>query len=81
MLGFFNSWQSPRIPAGLRAEGASVDYQNIDNIEGCLLEAGRCTRHELKTIYSVEDTMMMYESVMVPRINEWLAMERAKAKR
>lgn len=58
-----------------------VDYKNIDAIVGCITEAGQCTRQELKTVYSVEDVFMMYEAVMVPRINEWLAIERQKQKR
>lgn len=42
------------------------------------------TLHELKTVYSVEDAMYMYEAFTVPKYNEYLynkqVMNKAKKK-
>ena len=33
---------------------------------------------ELKTIYSMEDAMDMYEAFVIPKFNEWRELESAK---
>jgi len=52
---------------------------------GILLGSGKCTLHELKTIYTLEDAYIILEADLVPKINENIAtkrmMDRAKIAR
>ena len=64
----------------VRQEGRRVDHPNIDPIVACIIGERLATLQELKTIYSMEDMMDMYETIMVGRYNEYLAMQDAKAK-
>ena len=56
-------------------------YPNIPSIFGVLISQHIATLHELKTVYSYEDAIYMYEALMVPKYNEWMAIERSKAKK
>jgi hypothetical protein len=38
------------------------------------------TLNELKTIYSLEDAMIMYEAYIVPKFNEYKANKKAQEK-
>lgn len=61
--------------------GASVSrkgYQNIHPVIGLLIAYRIATLHELKTIYSMEDAMDMYEAFAIPKFNEWRELESAK---
>jgi hypothetical protein len=51
------------------------DYQNIDGLIGTLVANRIATLIELKTIYSLEDAMDMYEAYIIPKYNEWKAMK------
>lgn len=51
------------------------DYQNIDGLIGALVSNRMATLAELKTIYTLEDAMDMYEAFIIPRYNEWKAMK------
>lgn len=61
--------------------GKTKEYPNIPALFGVLISQKIATLHELKTVYSYEDAIYMYEAVMVPKYNEWLTLERAKAKK
>ena len=65
----------------VRPEFTTMDYQNIDGMLGAIVNEGRATLNELRTIYSLEDACDIYESFMIPRYNEWLATEHAKNKK
>ena len=39
------------------------------------------TLNELKTIYSLEDAMDMYEAYIIPKFNEWKEMKRLDSKK
>lgn len=60
-------------------------YPNVRPLFGMLISRRICTLHELRTIYSLEDAMYMYEALMVPEFNKWREMKaqesKAKAKR
>lgn len=56
------------------------DYQNIDGLIGSLVANRMATLNELKTIYSLEDAMDMYEAFIIPRYNEWKAMKQMENK-
>lgn len=64
---------------------AGKDYVNVDNLIGVLIYNKLATLNELKTIYSVEDAMYMYEAYIVPKYNDYLhnkqAVDKAKKKR
>lgn len=62
-------------------EEKTKDYPNIPALFGVLISQKVATLHELKTVYSYEDAIYMYEAIMVPKYNEWLSAERAKAKK
>lgn len=61
-----------------RPEITCVDYKNIDGFIGAIVESGKATLHELKTIYSLEDAFDMWEIIIVNRYNEYLAVENQK---
>ena len=46
-------------------------YPNIPPLFGFLIAQKVTTLNELRTVYSFEDAMYMYEAVMIPRYNEW----------
>ena len=50
----------------------------MNGVVGALVAEGRASLHDLKTIYSVEDAMDLWETVAIPRYNEWLAAEAAR---
>ena len=58
-------------------------YPNIPPLFGLLIAQKIATLHELKTVYSYEDAVYMYEAIMVPKYNEWRDMkaQESKAKR
>ena len=62
-------------------EGNYKEYPNIPYLFGLLISRRIASLHELRTVYSYEDAVYMYEAIMVPKYNEWLAYERAKAKK
>jgi hypothetical protein len=55
-----------------------VDFQNIDGFIGAVIAEGKATLHELRTIYTLEDALDMWEIIAVTRYNEQLAMEHAE---
>jgi hypothetical protein len=55
-----------------------VDYQNIDGLFGAIISEGKATLHELRTIYTLEDAFILWETIAVPKFNEWLAAKAAK---
>lgn len=56
------------------------DYQNIDGLIGTLVANRIATLNELKTIYSLEEAMDMYEAYIIPKYNEWKSMKQAEQK-
>ena len=55
-----------------------MDYPNVRGYLGAITTAGQATLNELKTIYSIQDALMMFEIVMVNRYNEYLALKHAE---
>lgn len=53
-------------------------YPNIPPLFGLLVSQKVCSLHELKTIYSFEDAVWMYEAIMIPQYNEWREIEANK---
>ena len=62
-------------------EGAgSREFQNVDSLIGQIIGSGKATLHELRTIYTLEDAFIMWESVIIPKYNEYIAAKRANAR-
>jgi len=50
-----------------------ASYQNVTNVVGTLISSGKCTLHELETVYGLEDAYDMLEVVIVDSYNQALA--------
>lgn len=59
---------------------APKEYQNINGLIGVLIANRVATLQELRTIYSLEDAMNMYEAIIIPKFNEWRAAKHAANK-
>ncbi len=59
-------------------ENPSVDFQNIDGLFGAIIAEGKATYHELRTVYTLEDALLIYEVIAVTRVNEYLAAKEAQ---
>lgn len=59
---------------------STKEYQNIGGLIGTLVGNRLATLHELKTIYTLEDAMDIYEAYIVPKFNEWKAARKAEGK-
>lgn len=62
-------------------DSGGKDYQNIGGLIGTLVAARIATLNELRTIYSLEDAMDMYEAYIIPKFNEWKAMKQLESKK
>jgi hypothetical protein len=56
----------------------AASYQNVTGIIGILLSEKQATLKELREMYSLKDAMIMYEAVMVPRVNQYWAQKDAE---
>lgn len=59
---------------------APKEYQNIPSLFGVIISNRLATLNELRTIYSLEDALNIYEAFIIPKYNEWREMEMAKSK-
>ena len=66
------------IPLALQGKTGVVNYKNVDQLVGFLIERKAATLYELKTVYTLEDALNMQEALEVPLINQWYAMEKEK---
>lgn len=64
----------------VHGDDCGKEYQNISGLVGVLVGNRIATLHELKTIYSLEDAMDMYEAFIIPKFNEWKSANNAKMK-
>ena len=58
-----------------------MDYKNLDGFIGAIVAEARATLNELKTIYSLEDAFLLFETIAVTRYNEYLAAKHAQNKK
>lgn len=54
------------------------EYPNVPPLLAFLVSQKVCTLNELRSVYSFEDALWMYEAVMVPKYNEWKELEANK---
>ena len=78
---FFSKRADLQFLCRYRPEAPCVDYQNVDSFIAVIIAEGKATLQELRTIYSLEDAFTLWETIVVPRYNEYLAIEHAKKKR
>jgi hypothetical protein len=79
-LLFFSKWQALKLPRWDNSEFAGLDYVNVDPFIGLIISEGKASYKELKEDYSLEDAYILYECIMVPKANEYLAYKNAEKK-
>lgn len=47
-------------------------FRNINGFIGQIIASGQATLNELKTVYSLEDAMDIFEAVAITKYNEYL---------
>ena len=77
-LFFFSKRASLDFLSRYRPEYTGMGFKNIDPIIATIIADGKATLHELRTIYSLEDGMNLWEIIAITRYNEYQSMERAK---
>jgi hypothetical protein len=80
-LQFFSGWQGLDYLRRIRPDCQHEDYRNVDGLIGKLIASGRATLQELRSIYTLEDALTMWEAVVVPEYNEYMAVEAMKRRR
>ncbi|MBR2505364.1 MAG: transcription elongation factor GreA [Bacilli bacterium] len=50
----------------------------MDSLIGQIIAEKVATLHELKTVYTLEDLYIMFEAIIVPKYNEYIAVEEIK---
>lgn len=50
-------------------------YRNIDALIGAIISSGKATLRELKTVYTLEDALNIYEVVAIDCYNKYLALK------
>lgn len=59
-------------------ESNGQSYVNVDDLIGTIIASGRATLNELRTIYSLEDALQIWEAIIIPKYNEYVAIEKAR---
>jgi hypothetical protein len=80
-LQFFSKRQNVRLPRNIGGESPSVDLANVDGLLGVITEERLATWHELKTVYTLEEALNLWEIIAVKRANEYLAAKHAERQR
>lgn len=62
----------------MAGEFSGKNYQNIDGFIGAIVNSGKATLQELKTVYTLEDAMNIWEAIMIPRYNDFAAQQKAQ---
>lgn len=62
-----------------RPQYDAVDFEIVDGWIGAIIAADKATLHELKTIYTLDDAMMLLEVILVIRYNEYLSYKHSQA--
>lgn len=57
---------------------APKEYQNIPSLFGVIIANRLASLNDLRTIYSLEDAMDIYEAFIIPKYNEWREIEATK---
>jgi hypothetical protein len=74
-LLFFQEWQGLRFLEKITNPCRTEDYRNVDGLIGQIVASGKATLNELRTVYSLEDAMLIWEAEIIPKYNEYLINE------
>ena len=66
---------------GIRETGHTERFRNLDDLIGTIISSGKATLNELRTVYSLEDAFLIWEADIVPKYNEYRAMEESRKKK
>lgn len=80
-LLFFRERRGCRLPRVAGSESPSIDCENVDGLLATIISEKQATLHELKTIYTLEDALNIWEVIAVKRANEYLAAKHAESQR
>ena len=75
---FFRQRQALEFLKRACSEIATENYRNVDGLIGSIIAEGKATLNELRTIYTLEDAFLLWETIAIPRYNQWLANEQVK---
>jgi hypothetical protein len=79
--GFFSQRDDLGFLRRYRPENPGEDFRNIDPIAGAIIDAGKATLNDLRTIYDLEDGFLLWECIAIPRFNAWRAAENSRKKK
>ena len=70
---FFYGWARVKLPRIPDAKGPIASVRNVDEICAALIGANLATLQELRTVYTLQDALQMFEVLVVQRANEYAA--------
>ena len=79
-MQFFSEWQELKFLKKSRDSCPAEGYRNIDGFIGEIVASGKATLQELKTVYTLQEAMQIWETIAIPKYNEYMAYEQAKRK-
>lgn len=79
-MQFFSKWQDLKFLRKIGDSCPTESYRNIDGLIGTIISSGKATLYELKTVYTLEDAMQLYECIAVENRNMDLRREYEQAK-
>ena len=77
-MQFFSERANLSFLGRYRPEAPHVDFQNVDPFIATIIADGKATLYELKTTYTLEDALDLWEIIATVKYNEHLAMEHVK---
>lgn len=70
---FFYGWARVKLPRIPDAKSPIASVRNVDEICAALIGANLATLQELRTVYTLQDALQMFEVLVVQRANEYAA--------
>jgi hypothetical protein len=80
-LLFFSRREELRFLRKFSSNVPDEGFRNVDPLIGTIISHGKATLNELKTIYDLEDAMILWESIVIPQYNEHVAAQEAAKKK
>ena len=72
-MGFFFRRRILKFKRAIFQDFEPLAHANSDGFIAAIIDAGKATLSELRTIYSLEDAYDLYEIIAVSRYNNYLA--------
>lgn len=77
---FMRDWRRLDFLRRIGSDAPAEDYRNIDSLVGKVIAGGRATLQQLRTVYTIEDAMHIWEAAVVPEFNDYMAIKEAQRK-